>query len=53
MVLECGPTTIVGVRIVRIVVVAIICPSVSAIRIVVIAASKNSIVGIVGLLICP
>lgn len=53
MVLECGPTAIVGVAIVRIVVVAIVCPRVRGIGIVVIAPAFNSIVGIVGLLICP
>ena len=37
MVLECGPTAIVGVAIVRIVVVAIVCPRVRGIGIVVIA----------------
>lgn len=38
IVLECGPRTIVAVAIVRIVVVAIVHPSVTAIRIVVIAS---------------
>ena len=53
MVLEWKAGRIVVVAVVRIVVVAIVCPRVRGIGIVVIAPAFNSIVGIVGLLICP
>ena len=53
MVLECGPTAIVGVAIVRIVVVAIVCPRVRGIGIVVIAPAFNSIVGVISFSIYP